>query len=87
MVLSILQDLNNTRNLIISLLEYRICIYYNQLFKIVGILEDFKEKVIAIRKTVENFKGDYKMANEAISTIIESLPPHSTGLVVLSGMV
>jgi hypothetical protein len=48
----------------------------------VGIFEDFKakikegkNKVMEIRKWVEDFKASHEMANQAISTIIEGLPP------------
>jgi hypothetical protein len=36
--------------------------------------ELFKEGVLKVRKTVEEFKDDHKMASEAISVVIESMP-------------
>jgi hypothetical protein len=39
-----------------------------------SIFDSFKEKVIGVRKAVEEFKDNHKMASEAISLVINSMP-------------
>jgi hypothetical protein len=39
-----------------------------------SILSSFKEGVLKIRKAVEEFKDDHKIASEAITLVIESMP-------------
>jgi tetratricopeptide (TPR) repeat protein len=41
----------------------------------VGILEDFKRGVSTIKNAIKEFKHNHQMANQAISAIIDSLPP------------
>jgi hypothetical protein len=44
-------------------------------YQLLSVFELFKQKVVEIRKNVEEFKDSHKMASEAISTVIKSLPP------------
>jgi cell wall assembly regulator SMI1 len=39
-----------------------------------SVFELFKEKVLEVRKAVEGFKDNHKMASEAISLVIDSMP-------------
>ena len=39
-----------------------------------GTFEIFKEKVLEVRKAVENFKANHEMASKAISVVIDAMP-------------
>lgn len=53
-----------------------------------GIFENFKSSAQKIRSKIEEFKGDHKMANEAISEIVNFLPPpfDSFGKIIWNGL-
>jgi protein involved in ribonucleotide reduction len=70
-------------------------IYYYQLFKNVGILQDFKAKLIGAKEDVEkikqgaeDFKTKHKMTSGVVSKLIKGLPPpfNAFGEIIWDGL-